>query len=110
MLNDSQSRKWQLTINNPAVHGYPQDVIEGVLLEMPLIYWCMSDETGKEGTYHTHVYLQSAHGIRFSTILKRFENSGAHCEMCKGTAQENRDYVFKEGKWLDALKCSRALS
>ena len=104
MTNDSQSRKWQLTINNPVVHGYPQDVIESVLSKMPLIYWCMSDETGEQGTYHTHVYLQSASGIRFSTILKRFEGSGAHCEMCKGTAQENRDYVFKEGKWLNSEK------
>lgn len=104
MTKDSQSRKWQLTINNPVEHGYPQDVIENVLMGMSLIYWCMSDETGKEGTYHTHVYLQSAHGIRFSTILNRFEGSGAHCEMCKGTGQENRDYVFKEGKWLDDEK------
>lgn len=102
MFNDPKSRKWQLTFNNPHEHGYLQDVIEGELQKLKLIYWCMSDETGIEGTYHTHLYLQSVNAIRFSTLLNHFK--GAHFEIAKGTAVENRDYVFKEGKWLNSEK------
>lgn len=102
MTEDSRSRKWQMTFNNPVQHGYSQDVIEDNLSKIKLIYWCMSDETGEEGTYHTHVYLQAANAIKFTVLLKRFK--GAHFEMCKGTAQENRDYVFKEGKWKNSEK------
>jgi hypothetical protein len=57
----------------------------------------MSDEIGKEGqTYHTHLYIHNPSGIRFSTVKKLFPD--AHIEPAKGTAQQNRDYIFKEGK------------
>ena len=37
-------------------------------------------------------------GVLSSTIHKRFD--GVHWDICNGTSSENRDYVFKEGKWL----------
>lgn len=57
----------------------------------------MSDEVGENGTYHTHVYLALSNATRFSTVKNRFQ--GAHFEMANGTSKQNRDYVFKEGKW-----------
>ena len=62
-----------------------------------VIFWCMADETGENGTYHTHLYLQGRGGINFSTIKKRFD--GGHFEMAKGTALQNKEYVSKTGKW-----------
>ena len=98
MVKDSQSRKWQLTFNNPQLHGFFHDCLKEILSGMKsVIYWCMADEIGKEGTYHTHLYLQGRGGINFSTIKKRFE--GAHIEMARGTASQNRDYITKSGKW-----------
>lgn len=98
MAGDSQSRKWQITINNPADKGYSHDRLKEILSSMKsVIYWCMADEIGENGTYHTHLYLQGRGGINFSTIKKRFE--GGHFEMAKGTASQNRDYVMKSGKW-----------
>jgi len=38
----------------------------------------------------------------FSTIQKRFY--GAHIEPARGSHQENRDYIRKEGKWLGDVK------
>lgn len=102
--SDTQSRKWQLTINNPVEKGYTHEEIKNKLAKFKsLIYWCMSDEIGgEEQTFHTHIYIYVRGGIRFSTIKKRFPI--AHIEMAKGTSQENKDYVFKEGKWFNTEK------
>lgn len=98
MTNDSQSRKWQITINNPADKGFTHDRIRETLAAMKsVIYWCMADEVGENGTYHTHIYLQGRGGINFSTIKKRFD--GGHFEIAKGSALQNREYVSKTGKW-----------
>lgn len=102
-MKDSQSRKWQITINNPKDSGFTQDVIELGLGEFKsIIYWCMSDEVGEKGTYHTHVYMAFKSAVRFSTLKNKFPT--AHIEMARGTSQQNRDYVFKEGKWKDDEK------
>lgn len=98
---DVRSRKWLLTINNPVEKGYTHEVLRELIAETKqCVFWCMSDETGGvTQTHHTHVYLACSSAVRFSVLLKRF--SGAHFDVAKGTSQENRDYVFKEGKWLN---------
>jgi len=95
---DTNSRKWQITINNPVEKGYNHDKIKEILSNFKsLVYWCMSDEVGEKETYHTHLYIAFSSCVRFSTIKNNFE--GSHYEMANGTSQQNRDYVFKEGKW-----------
>ena len=103
MERDTQSRKWQLTINNPLEKGFSHSRIIEIVSGMKfVIYWCMSDEIGENQTFHTHVYLHGRGGIRFSTLKRLFE--GAHFEMAKGTAQQNMEYVSKTGKWADSKK------
>jgi len=104
MNKDSKSRKWQITINNPIEKGLSHDEIKNRLSKFKsLVYWCMSDEIGgEEGTYHTHIYVAFSSAVRFSTLKAKFES--AHFEMAKGTSQQNRDYVYKEGKWLNDKK------
>jgi len=69
MARGLASRKYQLTINNPAAHGLTHECIKEILRTFPgLEYWCMCDEVGKEGTPHTHVYLVSRNAIMFSTL------------------------------------------
>ena len=52
------SRKWQLTINNPLDHGYAhKEIIDKLSNIIKLNYWCMCDEVGENGTYHTHIFL-----------------------------------------------------
>ena len=98
MANDTQSRKWQLTINNPTEKGFTHERIRAELDSLKsVVYWCMADEIGENGTYHTHIYIQGKGAMRFSTIKKRFDS--AHIEMAKGTALQNREYVSKSGKW-----------
>lgn len=101
--NDTQSRKWQLTINNPKEHDFSHEKIKELISKIKsCTYWCMSDETGENGTYHTHIYIHCSSGLRFSTIKNKFPT--AHIEIAKGTAAENRDYIYKEGKWLNSEK------
>lgn len=97
---DTQSRKYQLTINNPVEKGFTHDYIKEVLKDnfKSLAYWCLCDEQGlKEETPHTHLYLVFSSAARFSKIKKHFPP--AHIEIAKGTSQQNRDYIRKEGKW-----------
>ncbi|MDH6603728.1 hypothetical protein OKW23_000869 [Bacilli bacterium PM5-9] len=103
MKQDNRSRKWQITINNPIEKSYTHYRIKEILNEFNgLIYWCMSDEIGENKTYHTHIYIVSNNAIRFSTMKNRF--TGAHFEIARGTSIDNRDYIFKLGKWLKDKK------
>lgn len=100
---DTKTRKWLLVINNPGDEYSHEKIKEKIKEFENIIYWCMSDEIGLEkGTPHTHIYVQSAHAIRFSTMKKRFPS--AFFEMAKGSALENRNYIFKVGKWATDKK------
>lgn len=103
MKQDSRSRKWQITINNPIEKGYTHDKIRENLQKLKsVIYWCMSDEVSESDTYHTHIYVVANNAIRFSTMKNHFE--GSHFEIARGTNIENRDYIFKLGKWIKDKK------
>ena len=100
--NKAQSRKWLLTINNPQDHGMTHDVIIDRAQKFNPDYFCMADEIGESGTYHTHVFLYSSSPMRFGTVKKRFPT--AHIDKANGTAEDNRAYIRKEGKWAETRK------
>lgn len=97
--NNRRSRKYQLTFNNSDKHkNCSHEAIKKALNHWDnILYWCMCDEIGKEGTLHTHLYIQFKNPIYFSAIKSMFET--AHIEEAEGTAEENRVYIRKEGKW-----------
>jgi hypothetical protein len=103
-MADSQSRKWQITINNPVDKGWTHDKIKLSFSDIKDIsYWCLCDEVGlKEHTHHTHIFIYRKNTLRFSKIKKTFPE--AHIEAAKGTCQENRDYIRKEGKYENSNK------
>ena len=59
MENDVRSRKWLVTINNPVDKGFDHNSIKAqLLLFKNCVYWCMSDEIGKDGgTSYTYFYM-----------------------------------------------------
>ncbi len=101
---DTQRNAFQLTINNPADSGYDHSKIKETLITgfATLRYFCMADEVGEKGTYHTHVYVYFNSRVRFSTVKKHFDT--AHIEAAEGTAENNLDYIKKTGKWEDTKK------
>src|SRR5574344_85171 len=101
--NNSQSRKWQLTINNPEEHNITDETIKELLMKFTPDYYCMSKEIGnKTKNYHIHIFLYSKSPIRFSTIKNRFPV--AHIEKSYGSIIQNIDYVRKTGKWENTDK------
>lgn len=101
-LQNSRSRKYQLTINNPTEKGYDHERIRNVLNDSKPLYYCLCDETGENGTPHTHIYVYYENAVYFSTMKNRFPE--AHIETAQGSSQENRDYIRKEGKYLNSEK------
>ena len=73
-MADTQSRKWQLTINNPQQHGWDHEKIKDALQQIkPLVYYCLSDEVGLEThTPHTHIFLALKTPAKFSRIKRLF--------------------------------------
>ena len=107
MPNNSQSRKWLLTINNPLDCGLDHSTIAEKLQLFSPDYFCMADEIATTGTFHTHIFLASSSPIRFSTIKGRFPT--AHIENAYGSSTDNRDYVKKCGKWADSDKAETSV-
>lgn len=108
-MRDVQGRKFQLTINNPEKHGLDHTKIKQILGELKsLVYYCMADEVGDKGTYHTHLFIQSKSALRFSRLHKLFP--AAHIELARGSAIENREYVQKSGKWSHDQKSQTSLA
>lgn len=97
-----KSRKYLLTINNPVDKGYNHDKINEIMSQFKYVYYCMSDEVGENGTPHTHIYFYCTNAVYFDTVKKRFPE--AHIDISKGSSQENRDYIRKEGKYLTSDK------
>ena len=102
-MTDTQSRRFQLTINNP-LPQFSHDEIKRIasLSFKTFEYLALADEKVKEGTFHTHVFICFKSSVRFSTIKKQFPT--AHIEKCKGSVKENIDYIKKQGKWADTDK------
>ena len=69
-------------------------------------YYCFMEEVGGEqNTHHVHIYIHFRQGKkkRFSYIKRRFPH--ARIDKCRATAQQNRDYIRKEGeKWENSKK------
>lgn len=102
----ARKQDYLLTIEDPLNKDPPvtHALIKERLCMLPsVLYWCISDEIGNETKlYHTHVYVHMLKGVNFERIKLLFPT--AHFDFCKGTQTENKQYVFKEGKWKDTQK------
>lgn len=104
---DTQSRSWTLTFQNIETTGYSLERIAEILHSIPsLVYYCAGKEIGiKTGRLHIHCYFKTLNPMKFSTLRNyTFKDADVDIQQSKGTAQENRDYCFKEGKWTGAPK------
>ena len=105
MANNSRSRKWLLTINNPCEHNLDHTSINEKMKMFNWSYYCLSDEEGgEENTYHTHLYFYCKNAVGFKKVKSVFES--AHIDKACGSSKENRDYIRKEGKHFDKSSTS----
>lgn len=108
MGQDIQSRKWQITLNNPVDKGLTHETIKNKIQEIKSIkYYCLADEIGLEThTPHTHIFVYCSR-LRFSTLKRMFPEG--HIERVYGTAEENRAYIRKDGKWATDEKADTSV-
>ncbi len=106
MEKDTQSGKYQLTINNPSdKEGCSHDEIKKAFIDnfKTLAFLAMCDEIGgDEKTYHTHIFVCFHSRVRFS-MIKRYCPM-AHIETARGTITDNVNYIKKERKWEGTSK------
>lgn len=100
--SDRKSRKYLLTFNNPKEHNATHDILNNSMNSFNWIYYCMCDEIGSEGTYHTHLFFQCENAVHFSKVKKVFPS--AHIDECKGSAEQNKNYILKQGKYINTDK------
>ncbi len=106
MKKDKSARRFQLTWNNPDLHGVTHEVIKETFSRLKSTkFFCMADECGN--ALHTHSYCEFNTPVRFSTLKKAFKS--AHIEQAYSDAQTNIDYIKKEGKWKDSEKADTVI-
>lgn len=106
MNDNSQARKYNLTLNNPFKYGFTDEKIRATLESLVSVdYYCMCHEKGS--TEHVHIFLYARSPIRFRTIKRKFPT--AHIERGRGTVQENRVYFQKTGKWENTEKAKTVI-
>jgi len=106
---DPQGRKWVITLNNPAAHGYTEKYIKDVFTnKLKVQYFCFGFERGLlEDTPHAHVYVYAQAPLRFSTLQRHFPKG--HFEKAYGSNTDNINYVEKTGKWANDSKADTAI-
>lgn len=104
-----QSRKFLGTLNNPKDWGYDSDKVIRLLSELAgCRYIAIAEEIGaQEHTPHLHIFVVYKNPKALSTMFNTVPK--AHWDACRGTIEQNRDYVFKQGKWADSEKGTTAL-
>jgi len=93
----NQSRKWLITQNSTELCY--KELFEEAKNMKALIYMIGGNEIGENGTFHTHIFIVFKNPKRFETIKNAFPK--AHIDSCRGTNQDNKDYILKQGKHTD---------
>ena len=103
-----RTRRMQITCNNPDKKGLSSDKIKEIMQRWKTEYYCFCFETGEQGTYHFHLYIKFCNPQSIDTISKAFGN--AHIEVTRNsTSQQNRDYIRKEGAYIDSEKYTKVM-
>ena len=104
---DTQSRSYQITINNPEEKDFTDDKIDQIIAKSRVTFACFAHEIGENGTPHVHIYMLFPTPRRFSTLKRKFP--GAHIEKTYGSPQDNIDYIRKQGKFADTSKAETSV-
>ena len=109
MKNDRQFRRMLLTLNYPEEKGYTLDKCKEILILKfkSLEYFAIVKEIGESGNPHYHIFCCFSSGVRCSSIKRQFPE--IHIDRCKGTIDDNIQYLKKSGKWQDTKKAETSV-
>lgn len=89
--------------------GWDHETIKAALKKIAPNYYALCDEIGAETNKH-HIHLiiyRSPSAIRARTLRDLFP--GAHQDVIRGTMNEARSYLLKEGKWAGTDKAETSI-
>lgn len=113
MGDNSQSRKWQLTLNGIDEIDNIDELIKETLAKFSLDFYCYCQEIGnKTHNKHMHIFMYSQKSpIRFITIKGRFDTVGLHphIEKAYGSIIDNIQYLKKEGRFASTDKSETSI-
>lgn len=98
MPRQPRYRAWCFTINNPS------PPTEAALLALGADYLVFGRERAGTGTPHLQGYIRLKHPCTFSSIKERLPH-GAHIEVARGSAEQNRRYCTKEDDYEEVGTC-----
>lgn len=100
----TRSRCMQITCNNPLEKGFTPEKIKETMERWKTEYYCFCYETGEQGTHHFHLYIKFKNPQQTDRISKVFENSHVEVTSHSSSSMDNRNYIRKEGAYLDSEK------
>ena len=84
-------RHFQLTLNN--VNKF--DSLKSYLLKSKMLNYIIASKEKAPTTGHEHIHIYVQYSSPKKILLHKLE--GAHIERCKGSPQQNYDYIVKDG-------------
>lgn len=93
----SKAKNWCFTLNNYSLEEY--ESIKRVVFGN-CRYGIIGEEVGEKGTPHLQFYLQFRSRVSLRQI-KRLVGSRVHAEIARGSADANKTYCSKEGKFWE---------
>lgn len=93
---NTRSRKYLLTINNPAEKEVTDETIVNSVEKIKTKYLAFCYETGSQGTYHVHIYFYFENAVNFNTMKKLFPT--ARIDTVKASSQQVKNYLLKSAK------------
>lgn len=97
MVKLPKARDWQLTLNEVDKYNDLKGYLTG--LKSNNYYIACKEIAPTTGHEHIHIYVQFTNSISLS--IKK--TCGAHIEKCRGTPQQNVEYIKKDGNILDEI-------
>lgn len=91
----SKSRSWCFTLNN-----YTADD-ESRIKAIVCRYIVFGHEVGEQGTSHLQGYICFPNQVHFNSVVGKL-GKRCHVEVAKGSAEQNRDYCTKDGKFFES--------
>ncbi|QIR82205.1 replication associated protein [Chicken virus mg5_2876] len=92
-----KARAYQLTLNEVERYDELKDYLTG--LKATDYYIACKEEAPTTGHEHIHIYVHFNNARKLS--IKKCCN--AHIEVCRGTPQQNIDYILKDGNVIDEI-------
>ena len=108
-MSESISKSWLCVLCNPeenGITGTPQEIVNKIIelwiADHPQGACAATYCIAEDGLKHCHAVLEDDKSMRFSSVKKTYPEM--HIEPTKGTKEEAKQYIAKEGKFAEKVE------